>query len=157
MDKFDWKIIYALQHNGRLTNQEIGDLIGLSASQCSRRRQLLEQKGIILGYSARIDPAALGLSVVAMVQIKLKIHDAAAKMALQQLIADEDAIQEAFSLSGDADFMLKVAAQNLEILANFVTDKLLSCEVIGHIKSYIVLNKFKDASTSARLSRGLVL
>ncbi|WP_432209317.1 Lrp/AsnC family transcriptional regulator, partial [Acinetobacter variabilis] len=58
MDKFDWKIIQALQKNGRLTNQEIGDLIGLSASQCSRRRQLLEQKGIILGYSACIHPEA---------------------------------------------------------------------------------------------------
>ena len=144
MDKFDWKIIQALQHNGRLTNQEIGDLIGLSASQCSRRRQLLEQKGIILGYNARIDPQALGIGVIAMVQINLKTHDAYSKHAFQQLIEEEECIQEAFSLSGDTDFILKVVAPDLELLSRFVTEKLIDCEFIGHIKSYIVLKKLKE-------------
>lgn len=151
MDKFDWKIIQALQKNGRLTNQEIGDLIGLSASQCPRRRQLLEQKGIILGYSACIHP-----EVLAMVQVNLKTHDAAAKIAFQQLIEEEEAIQEAFSLSGDADFMLKVGAKNLEMLANFVTEKLLSCNFIGHIKSYIVLDKFKQLHFDFQAARPLL-
>lgn len=156
MDKFDWKIIQALQKNGRLTNQEIGDLIGLSASQCSRRRQLLEKKGIILGYSACIHPEALGIAVLAMVQVNLKTHDAAAKIAFQQLIEEEEAIQEAFSLSGDADFMLKVGAKNLEMLANFVTEKLLSCNFIGHIKSYIVLDKFKQLHFDFQAARPLL-
>lgn len=153
MDKFDWKIIQALQYNGRLTNQEIGDVIGLSASQCSRRRQLLEQKGIILGYNARIDSQALGIGVIAMIQINLKTHDAYSKHAFQQLIEEEDAIQEAFSLSGDTDFMLKVVAQNLELLSNFVTEKLIDCEFIGHIKSYIVLKKLKEQYQSLLITR----
>lgn len=144
MDKFDWQIIQALQKNGRLTNQEIGDLIGLSASQCSRRRQLLEQKGVILGYAARIHQQALGLEVTAMIHINLRIHEAKSQQAFQELIEAEDHIQDAFSISGDADFILKVVAENLEQLSQFVTERLLSYHFIGHIKSYIVLKKIKE-------------
>jgi DNA-binding Lrp family transcriptional regulator len=144
MDKFDWKIIQALQKNGRLTNQEVGDLIGLSASQCSRRRQLLEQKGVILGYAARIHQQALGLEVTAMIHINLRIHEAKSQQAFQDLIEAEDNIQDAFSISGDADFILKVVAENLEQLSQFVTERLLSYGFIGHIKSYIVLKKIKE-------------
>ncbi|PKF32574.1 Lrp/AsnC family transcriptional regulator [Acinetobacter proteolyticus] len=144
MDKFDWQIIQALQKNGRLTNQEVGDLIGLSASQCSRRRQLLEQKGVILGYAARIHQQALGLEVTAMIHINLRIHEAKSQQAFQDLIEAEDNIQDAFSISGDADFILKVVAENLEQLSQFVTERLLSYGFIGHIKSYIVLKKIKE-------------
>jgi len=144
MDKFDWKIIHALQRNGRLTNQELGDSIGLSASQCSRRRQALEQKEIILGYSARINPQALGIAITTMIHVNLKTHGANPKHAIQALIDNEDQILEAYSLSGDADFILKVVAEDLDHLSNFISDKLLSCADISHIKSYIVLKKFKD-------------
>ncbi|EPR2585509.1 Lrp/AsnC family transcriptional regulator [Acinetobacter baumannii] len=144
MDMFDWQIIQALQKNGRLTNQEIGDLIGLSASQCSRRRQLLEQKGVILGYTARIQQQALGLEVTAMIHINLRTHEAKSQQAFQELIEAEDNIQDAFSISGDADFILKVVAENLEQLSQFVTERLLSYNFIGHIKSYIVLKKIKE-------------
>ena len=144
MDKFDWQIIQALQKNGRLTNQEIGDLIGLSASQCSRRRQLLEKKGIILGYTARIQQQALGMEVTAMIHINLRTHEATSQTAFQELIEAEDNIQDAFSISGDADFILKVVAENLEQLSHFVTERLLTYPFIGHIKSYIVLKKVKE-------------
>ena len=144
IDKFDWQIIHALQRNGRLTNQEIGDLIGLSASQCSRRRQVLEQKSIILGYSARINPNALGISITTMIHVNLKNHGANPKHAIHDLIENEDQILEAFSLSGDADFILKVVAENLDHLSSFISEKLLACADISHIKSYTVLKKFKE-------------
>ncbi len=144
MDKFDWQIIQSLQKNGRLTNQEIGDIIGLSASQCSRRRQLLEQKGIILGYAARIHQQALGLEVTAMIHINLRTHEASSQQEFQKLIETEEYIQDAFSISGDADFILKVVAKNLEQLSQFVTEHLLSFSFIGHVKSYIVLKKIKE-------------
>ncbi|MCH7291562.1 Lrp/AsnC family transcriptional regulator [Acinetobacter sp. ANC 3926] len=154
MDKFDWQIIQALQKNGRLTNQEVGDLIGLSASQCSRRRQLLEQKGVILGYAARIHQQALGLEVTAMIHINLRIHEAKSQQAFQDLIEAEDNIQDAFSISGDADFILKVVAENLEQLSQFVTEQLLSYGFIGHIKSYIVLKKIKEQNHFLSKSKG---
>lgn len=144
MDKFDLEISNALQKDGRLTNQEIGDLIGLSASQCSRRRKILEKKGIIMGYSARIDQRALALKVTAMIHINLHTHDAESQKRFQDLIEEEDQIHDAFSLSGDADFILKVVAENLEQLSQFISEKLLSSNLIGNIKSYIVLKKIKE-------------
>lgn len=79
-----------------------------------------------------------------MIHINLRIHEAKSQQAFQDLIEAEDNIQDAFSISGDADFILKVVAENLEQLSQFVTERLLSYGFIGHIKSYIVLKKIKE-------------
>ncbi|EOR09258.1 hypothetical protein F896_01110 [Acinetobacter genomosp. 15BJ] len=150
MDKFDWQIIQALQKNGRLTNQEVGDLIGLSASQCSRRRQLLEQKGVILGYAARIHQQALGLEVTAMIHINLRIHEAKSQQAFQDLIEAEDNIQDAFSISGDADFILKVVAENLEQLSQFV---IRATTVLWFYWPYKILHCVKKNQRTESLSQ----
>lgn len=99
---------------------------------------------MILGYTARIQQQALGLEVTAMIHINLRTHEAKSQQAFQELIEAEDNIQDAFSISGDADFILKVVAENLEQLSQFVTERLLSYNFIGHIKSYIVLKKLKN-------------
>ncbi|MFM0718220.1 Lrp/AsnC family transcriptional regulator [Paraburkholderia strydomiana] len=146
MDSFDWKMLAALQADARLTNQEVGNLIGLSASQCSRRRTALEEAGVIAGYSARLDSKALGLDVLAFVHVNLQAHDAKSLRAFQRLVESDDAIQEAHAVSGDADYMLKVVANNLEQLADFVTNTLLVSDTISHVKSYVVLKQMKQTS-----------
>lgn len=144
MDAFDLKIINTLQKDARLTNQEIGDLIGLSASQTSRRRQILEKEGIILGYNARINQRALDLKVTAMIHVNLHTHDAKSQLAFQELIAREERIHDAFTLSGDADFILKIVSESLEHLSDFISEKLLSSNLVGNVKSYIVLKTLKE-------------
>lgn len=146
MDSFDWKMLAALQADGRLTNQEVGNLIGLSASQCSRRRTALEEAGVIRGYSARLDSKAIGLDVLAFVHVNLQAHDAKSLRAFHRLVDSEEGIQEAHAVSGDADYMLKVVAQTLEQLANFVSNTLLANDTISHVKSYIVLKQMKQTS-----------
>jgi len=146
MDNFDWKIISALQLDGRLTNQEIGDKVGLSASQCSRRRTALEEAGIIQGYSARVNGQAIGLQVLAYVHINLHSHDPKSMQCFQQIIDDEAAIQEVHMVSGEADYLLKIIAVNLEQLADFISHTLLASEVISHVKSFVVLKKLKQIS-----------
>ena len=146
MDNFDWKIISALQLDGRLTNQEIGDKVGLSASQCSRRRTALEKAGIIQGYSARVNGQAIGLQVLAYVHINLHSHDPKSMQCFQQIIDDEAAIQEVHMVSGEADYLLKIIAVNLEQLADFISRTLLASEVISHVKSFVVLKKLKQIS-----------
>ena len=74
MDAFDLKILDALQVDGRLSNQELAERVGLSASQCSRRRSALESDGAIEGYHASLSAKALGLDVLAFVQIRLAAH-----------------------------------------------------------------------------------
>ncbi|MBT0731233.1 Lrp/AsnC family transcriptional regulator [Rosenbergiella nectarea] len=146
MDNFDWKIISALQLDGRLTNQEIVEKVGLSASQCSRRRTALEEAGIIQGYSARVNGQAIGLQVLAYVHINLHSHDPKSMQRFQQIIDGEAAIQEVHMVSGEADYLLKIIASNLEQLADFISHTLLASEVISHVKSFVVLKKLKQIS-----------
>jgi len=146
MDGYDWKMLAALQADGRLTNHEIGDRIGLSASQCSRRRTALEQAGVISGYGARLNSRELGFDVLAFIHVNLQAHDAKSVQSFQHLVETRDAIQEAHLVSGDTDYLLKVVAENLAQLSDFVTNTLLVHDTIAHVKSYIVLKQLKQTS-----------
>lgn len=146
LDKYDWKLLAALQKNGRLTNMEVGELIGLSPSQCSRRRTHLEEAGIISGYGARLDSRALGLDVLAFVHINLRSHDPKSMRSFQYLIESDKSILEAHAVNGDADYLLKVVASNLDELSTFVTKNLLANDNLAHVKSYIVLHQMKHSS-----------
>lgn len=146
MDIYDWKLLGMLQADGRLTNQEVGEQIGLSASQCSRRRTALEKAGVINGYAARLDSKSLGLDVLAFVHVSLHAHDKQSIHAFQTLVETHDVILEAHLLSGDADYLLKVVARNLEQLASFVMNVLLANGAISHVKSHVVLRQMKQTS-----------
>ncbi len=143
MDHLDWKLLTALHRNGRLTNKELGDTIGLSPSQCSRRRLMLEKAGIIRGYGALLDPQAMGLNVVAFVQVIIKDHTAGSFERFQALIGNIPMVQEAYAVSGDADYILKIVTKDLPSLSAFVTDRLLANDTIGHVKSHIALRPLK--------------
>src|SRR6266700_6259945 len=98
VDAFDLKILGALQDNGRLTNQELADLAGLSASQCSRRRMRLEEEKVISGYHADLSSEALGFNLIAFIQITLATHSPDNDKKFRALVNRVDAIQEAYSL-----------------------------------------------------------
>src|SRR5215472_7990225 len=107
VDTFDLKILTALQDDGRLTNQELADVAGLSASQCSRRRMRLEEEKVISGYHADLSSEALGFNLIALVHITLATHSPDNAEKFRSLITRVDEIQEAYSLTGDADYVLK--------------------------------------------------
>ncbi|MXV45011.1 winged helix-turn-helix transcriptional regulator [Saccharibacter sp. 17.LH.SD] len=146
MDHFDWHILSALQKNGRLTNRELSEVVALSPSQCSRRRLTLEKESIIRGYSVRIHGPAVGLNVMAFVQVSIKDHSTESFGAFQKLVESNPMIQEAYAVSGDADYMLKLVAETLESLSDFVTTKLLALQTVSHVKSYIGLKSLKEVS-----------
>jgi DNA-binding Lrp family transcriptional regulator len=145
LDSFDLKLLAALQEDGRLTNAELGDRIGLSASQCSRRRIKLEESGIIKGYQARIDAERVGLPVMALVQVTLGTHsnDNARKFA--GFVNSVPAIQDAYAVTGDSDYMLTVVVASLPDLARLVSDTILVHPTVSHVKSSIVLSRLKAA------------
>jgi DNA-binding Lrp family transcriptional regulator len=117
LDQFDLKLLAALEADGRLTNAELAEKIGLSASQCSRRRIRLEETGIIEGYSARLNAARLGIGLLALVQVSLSPHSKENAKKFRDFVNGIYEIQEAFALTGDADYLLKVAAPDLSGLA----------------------------------------
>jgi len=92
VDDYDLKILTLLQSNGRLTNQELSDLVGLSASQCSRRRINLEQANLILGYHARLSPDAVGLGMVGLIEVRLKNHTPDYEESFHRMVEQEAAI-----------------------------------------------------------------
>ncbi len=91
LDDFDFRLLGALQEDGRLTNQELAERVGLSASQCSRRRTRLEESGIIRGYHAELSADALGLGVLVFVHVTLTTHSPDNSKRFRDLVAQTSA------------------------------------------------------------------
>lgn len=145
LDAFDLKILGALQDDGRLTNQELAELAGLSASQCSRRRMRLEET-VIAGYHADLSSEALGFGVIAFIQVGLATHSPDNSKRFRALVNRIDEIQEAYSLTGDADYVLKAVLRDLKGLSNLVNDVLMPHQSVAHVRSSIVLDRLKESS-----------
>ena len=146
MDSFDIKLLAALQADGRLTNNELAEHVGLSASQCSRRRATLEDCGIIASYHAHLSADAIGLAVTAFVEIKLATHSPANSKHFHQLIAGLDEVQEACSMTGDADYLIKLVVPDLKALSRILNDVFLPHAAVQHVRSSIVLDRLKQTS-----------
>ncbi len=146
LDRFDIALLAALQRDGRLTNDALATDVGLSASQCSRRRAALEAAGVIDHYSAILSPAALGLGVTAFVQVTLTAHSPQNSRRFKTLIDTLDEIQEAYSLTGEADYMIKLRVADLTALARILNDVLLPHGSVARVRSSIVLERLKDTT-----------
>ena len=144
MNTTDTKILNALQRDGRLSNQELAEQIGLSASQCSRRRAALEKSGVIEGYRAKLSANALGLDLVAFVEISLSRHSPELGVALGKLLNSLPEVQEAHALTGDADYLVKLIVPNLKSLSHILNDVLLGHESVLKVKSSVALTTLKD-------------
>jgi DNA-binding Lrp family transcriptional regulator len=145
MDMVDLKLLDALQRDGRLTNNELAEKVGLSPSQCSRRRSQLEAAGAIRGYHAALEPGALGFGVIAFVQVTLATHSPDNARRFQQLVERVDEVQEAFAVTGEADYLVKMVAPDLPSLATLLNDIFLPHESVAHVRSSIALTTLKDS------------
>jgi DNA-binding Lrp family transcriptional regulator len=143
LDAFDLRLLKALQVNGRLTNQEAGETIGLSASQCSRRRAALEEAGVIEGYHALLSTEKLGLRLLAIIQVTLKTHSGDNARRFRDLIGRVEEILEAYAVTGDTDYQLKVIVPDLSALNHLINDVLLVHESVARVRSAIVLDRLK--------------
>jgi DNA-binding Lrp family transcriptional regulator len=146
MDDFDLKLLDALQADGRLTNNELAERIGLSASQCSRRRSALEAAGIIEGYHAALANQAVGLDVVVFIHIGLATQSADSAQAFGKLIRGMEEVQEAFSLTGETDYLVKMVVPDLKSLARIIGDVFLPHRSVAHVRSSVVLDRIKQTT-----------
>jgi DNA-binding Lrp family transcriptional regulator len=144
MDDFDIKLLAALQDDGRLTNNELGEKVGLSASQCSRRRAALEQEGVIEGYHAALSPAALGLAVLAFVQVRLSTHSPNNSRRFRELVDRTAEVQEAYALTGEADYLVRIAVPDLKALSRILNDVFLAHGSVAQVHSSVVLDRLKN-------------
>ncbi|WP_441231247.1 Lrp/AsnC family transcriptional regulator [Tardiphaga sp. 215_C5_N2_1] len=146
VDAFDLKMLTALQEDGRLTNQQLADTVGLSASQCSRRRMRLEEENVISGYHADLSSDALGFNVIAFIQVQLATHSPDNAKKFRTLVQRVDEVQEAYSLTGDADYVLKAVLRDLKGLSDLVNNVLMPHQSVAHVRSSIVLDRLKETS-----------
>ncbi len=143
IDAFDRAILGALQVDSSLTNAALGEAVNLSASQCSRRRMALEDEGVIVGYSARLDPEKLDFGMRAIIRVNLRGHSAHEDGSFVDFVRRQAAVITAHSVSGDADYVLEVLVQDLAAFADFIHHRLLPHPQVAQVRSEIVLKTIK--------------
>lgn len=144
IDQFDRAILALLQEDARLTSNELSQRVNLSPSQCSRRRQRLEEEGLIRGYRAVLDRDRLGFSLVSVISVTLATHNRDNARRFAHLLAGLPEVQEAHALTGEMDYFLKVVTPDLRSLSDFVNNILLPHESVQHVKTAIVLETLKE-------------
>ena len=141
LDRIDRAILSDLQADGRMTNVELADRVGVSAPSCLRRVRTLEQAGLISGYHADLDGAKLGFSVTVFAQVGLSSQHDADLQAFRKSAWPE--VRECYMLTGDADFLLKIVAPDWESYQAFLTTRLTAAPTVTHVKSALVYRTAK--------------
>jgi Lrp/AsnC family leucine-responsive transcriptional regulator len=139
----DRKILRALQEDGRMTIQAIADRVGLSPSPCLRRIRQMERAEIITGYSATVDQKAAGLPVSVFISIKLERQRARELDAFAAAISRWPEVMDAYLMTGQFDFLLRVVCADLETYEHFLREKLTQVEGVGSIESSFSLGTVK--------------
>lgn len=143
LDKIDANLLAELQKNAHLTAAELGEMLALSPSQIGRRRQRLEAEGYISSYGAKLDAKRLGLTVQGFVQVQMAAHDNKAASAFASLITLRPEVISAWTLTGEADYLLHVYCQDLAALNTFIQEVLLPHAAVARVQSQIVMNELK--------------
>jgi len=143
LDKFEKLILRMLQRNGRASTQELSDAVGLSPSPCWRRVKRLEDDGYITRYAAILDGKKLGLHALAHVQVSLVDHAESSIEIFQTFVEENEQVLECASITGDFDFILKVAASNPEALEQFIIRNLLRLNVVRATTTIFILRQIK--------------
>ena len=146
IDRFDAKILSALQRDGRLSVVDLAESVGLSPTPCARRVKALESAGAIEGYAAVLNPQQIGLAVLAIVQVKLTAHTDETVARFEREIEGMDEVTKCFAMTGTYDFILEVYGKDLEALSNVVLKKLIRVPNVRDLQSSVVLATVKRTS-----------
>ena len=143
LDPTDLKLLAALQRDSTLTAQDLGAALNMSASQAGRRRQRLESDGIIAGYRAQLNPEKVGLRVEAFIRIVMATHTAQNAQHFVRMTRTRPDIVGAWTLTGEADYLLRVYCADLAALNQLVQQVLLPHPAVSRVQSQIVMERVK--------------
>ena len=138
-DLLDLKILDTLQADGRMTNQELADTVGLSPSPCLRRVRQMEAAGVIARYVALVDPEAVGLSVTAFVRVRLDQQDDRHLAAFEAAVADFPEVMECYLMTGEADYQLRVLVGSLGAFEDFLRRRLTRVQGVANVTTSFAL------------------
>jgi Lrp/AsnC family leucine-responsive transcriptional regulator len=148
LDRIDRKILSALRGNGRLTVAQLAEEVGLSSSPCWTRLKRLETLKIIEGYTVNVNPKAIGIHEVFFIEITLERHDDEMLENFSEALADIPEVVEAHLVTGDYDYLVKVAVKDADHYERFLRKKLYSIKGIRHTRSTFALRPLKSANTA---------
>lgn len=143
LDEIDSKIVIELQRDGRLTNQELSERVNLSASPCHRRVRMLEERGIIEGYGARISHRALGMPIIAFITVRLAAQSKNAMAEFERGVRETPEITACYLMSGRQDYLLQVFTASLDSYELFVRARLSELPGIGSWETNFVFGEIK--------------
>jgi Lrp/AsnC family leucine-responsive transcriptional regulator len=145
IDRHDLALLDAVQRDGLATNAALGDAVHLSASQISRRLTRLAEAGIIAGHAALLDAAAIGLGVTAFAHVTLERHGRSQSDAFETAIAELPEVLDCHSVSGDADYLLRIVAPDLPAFSELMMKRVLRLPGVAQVKTNIALQSIKQS------------
>lgn len=143
LDEIDLKILQRLQDDGRITNVELANSVGLTAPPCLRRMRALEEEGVINSYHAAIDPAKMGYTITVFAMVSLKSQAEADLQAFEEHVQKLPEVRECYMLNGEIDFILKVVAKDLQQFQSFLTSKLTAAPNVASVKTSLTIRSAK--------------
>ena len=144
LDKINNRILHELVKDGRVTNAELAERVGLSPSACLRRVQELERSGVITGYRAVLDRAALGIGFTAYIAVGLSSHTAEAQHAFEGSIVKSPEVRECHNITGAFEYLLRVETTDLAAYKVFHTDVLGTLPQVSTITTHVLMESVKD-------------
>ena len=145
LDRYDRQILAVLQEDGRISNQELAERIGLSPSPCLRRVRTLEEAGIIAGYRALVDARKLGLSLMALIGISMDKHTPERFSALEAVIRDIPEVLECLLITGQsADYQLKVVVRDMDAYQHLLLNQITQIKGVTGVHTSFVLRRVVD-------------
>jgi Lrp/AsnC family leucine-responsive transcriptional regulator len=142
LDRYDRRILEELQQDGRLTNLELAERIGLSPSPCLRRVRALEESGVIAGYRALLDANKLGLSLIALLSISMDRHTPERFAHFDAIVAALPEVLECLLITGrEADYQLKVVVRDMDAYQDLLLNRITRIEGVTGVQSSFVLRR----------------
>lgn len=143
LDRTDRRMLDVLQRNGRVSNLELAEAVGLSPAQSHRRHKRLEEQGFIRHYEARLDAARLDLGVIAFIHIAMEKGHVRDLPTFTDAIAAMPEVLECYSVTGDFDYVVKLVARDLRSLSEFLMGRLILLPGVNGMRSSVCLSEIK--------------
>ena len=143
VDRTDAQILTLLQKDARKTNQELSDVIGMSASPCWRRVKRLEDDQVIRGYGVLLDRKKIGLGVMVFIRVSIDSHSELEAKKFEEQVSQLEYVVACYSIGGDADFLLQVVSPDLDTYAEFSMSIIRRLPGIKEMQSMFVLKEIK--------------
>lgn len=145
LDSIDRRILALLQDDGRMTNVDLAERVGLTAPPCLRRVRALEESGTIAGYHAELDAAALGYPITVFAMVSLKSQAETDLAAFEAHVAAIPEVRECHMLNGEIDFILKIVAPDLKTFQDILTSRLTPAPNVASVKTSLTIRTSKHS------------